>query len=82
MESKEKAKTEKPEARKCPVDLLISELHQLALQTHYSCEDSWYSCPKSENGCYNDAYPDDECNCGADEHNKKVNELYEKILSC
>lgn len=30
---------------------------------HYECEDSWYSCPLSEDGCANDA--NTECNCDA-----------------
>ena len=32
---------------------------------HYYSEDSWYSCPKAEDGC-TDASQGDECNCGAD----------------
>ena len=32
---------------------------------HYYSEDSWYSCPKAEDGCA-DASQGDECNCGAD----------------
>jgi hypothetical protein len=35
---------------------------------HDTCEDSWYSCPKSPDGCANDGAGDD-CNCGADAHN-------------
>jgi predicted nucleic acid-binding Zn-ribbon protein len=41
---------------------------------HYECNDCWYSCPKSGE-CCNDELPKDECNCGADEHNKKIDEL-------
>ena len=36
--------------------------------THLYCEDTWYSCPKHEDGCANEAQGD-ECNCGADEIN-------------
>jgi len=32
---------------------------------HYECEDPWYSCPKSENGCADDRQKG--CTCGADE---------------
>ncbi len=39
-------------------------------RNHYECEDSWYSCPKSEAGCA-DEYQK-ECNCGADERNAKI----------
>ena len=35
---------------------------------HLYCEDTWYSCPKHEDGCANEA-EGDECNCGADEVN-------------
>jgi hypothetical protein len=33
---------------------------------HYECDDSWYSCPKSDYGCA-DERQGTECNCGADE---------------
>lgn len=35
--------------------------------THHCCEDSWYSCPKHEDGCSDGQQ--DTCNCGADSHN-------------
>jgi hypothetical protein len=34
---------------------------------HYECEDGWYSCPLSEGGCLNEAWPKNKCNCGAAE---------------
>ena len=40
-------------------------------RTHHYCEDTWYSCPKHEDGCANDS-EGDECNCGADEANKEM----------
>ncbi len=33
---------------------------------HYHCDDSWYSCPKAEEGCAN-ADVGTECTCGGDE---------------
>lgn len=38
---------------------------------HLSCDDGWYSCPKSTEGCLN---PEDgqNCTCGADEHNARI----------
>lgn len=57
---------------------LILELKESARREHYYCEDSWYSCPKSEKGCGND-YEDKECNCGADKHNQQVEALYQAI---
>ena len=40
-------------------------------QTHHYCEDTWYSCPKHEEGCANDA-EGNECNCGADRANEEI----------
>jgi len=45
-------------------------------RSHYYCEDTWYSCPKHEEGCSNDA-EGDECNCGAD----KENDILEKAIT-
>ena len=53
---------------------LCAELAKLARRNHYTCEDAWYSCPKSPDGCANDA-AGDECDCGADSHNDKIDEL-------
>jgi len=36
-------------------------------QTHVTCEDPWYSCPKCPEGSLRDN--DGECNCGADAAN-------------
>lgn len=38
---------------------------------HIECEDGWYSCPKSEQGCIDDE-AGDECTCGADETNAMI----------
>jgi hypothetical protein len=40
-------------------------------RTHYYCEDTWYSCPKHEDGCANEA-EGNECNCGADKANAEI----------
>ena len=53
---------------------LIQQLAGLARRKHYTCEDSWYNCPKSEDGSAND-YAGTECDCGADEHNAKVDAI-------
>ena len=59
---------------------LCEELAKLARCNHYTCEDSWYSCPKSPDGCANDSAGDD-CTCGADSHNDKVDELLAIVLA-
>ena len=48
---------------------MVAALKQL-YQPHLSCEDIWYSCPKSEEGCADDRQ--DECNCGADYYNSII----------
>ena len=53
---------------------VIKELEELR-RTHFTCEDCWYSCPKSKDGCCND-WEGDECNCGAD----KENEILDNII--
>lgn len=67
-----------------PVDVnvraLIDALGNLARRGHYYCEDSWYSCPKAEDGCANEN-AGTECNCGADEHNAKVEEINAKLYT-
>ena len=39
--------------------------------THYHCEDPWYSCPKSEEGCADENLPN-KCNCLADKGNAEI----------
>lgn len=58
----------------------IDKLKELATRTHYTCEDSWYSCPLSHDGCADDRYDKNVCNCGADIFNRGVEELYQEIL--
>jgi len=61
------------------------EALQLALKalgsnrrTHHYCEDTWYSCPKHEDGCANDS-EGDECNCGADKVNAGIDQAITAI---
>lgn len=53
--------------------VLVGGLNRLR-RKHYECEDCWYSCPKSEEGCCNDNMGDD-CTCGADTHNALIDAL-------
>ena len=53
---------------------LLGQLKELAMRTHYECEDPWYSCPKSREGTINDC-KGDECDCGTEKHNEKVEEI-------
>lgn len=51
------------------------KLVEMAKQPHYTCDDPWYNCPLSEEGCRNDALDHGKCNCGADKHNEEVSRL-------
>lgn len=41
---------------------------------HYDCEDPWYSCPLSPDGCAN-ANMGKECTCGYDDRKQNVERL-------
>lgn len=55
------------------------DILKTCLREHYECGDSWYSCPKSKEGCSNDGL--NYCNCGAEQHNEKVNKAISLIYS-
>ncbi len=52
---------------------VFSELGKLR-RSHYDCEDCWYSCPKSEDGCCNSG-KGNECDCGADNYNAIIDRI-------
>lgn len=56
---------------------IIEELEKLKRHHNY-CEDPWYSCPKNPDGCANEADGDD-CNCGADKYNSKIDEIIQYL---
>lgn len=58
---------------------IIEKLETLR-RSHDECEDCWYSCPKSGE-CCNDALDEDWCNCGADVHNAKLDEVIAEVRS-
>ena len=61
----------------------IKKFSNLAIRPHFHCEeDSFYSCHKHQEYMFHDEeYKNAECNCGADEHNAKINEIYKQILN-
>ena len=63
----------KDEALRMALDALESNR-----RTHHYCEDTWYSCPKHEDGCANDS-ESDECNCGADKANAGIDKAITAI---
>jgi hypothetical protein len=58
---------------------LIRALYEKAIREHYVCEDYFYSCPMAEEPTWADKPK--ECDCGAEQHNKEVEDLYIKILT-
>jgi len=56
---------------------IIEFLESLKQQHYINDEDCWYSCPKSGECC--DHYISG-CNCGADDHNKKIDEFINKLI--
>jgi hypothetical protein len=59
---------------------LVRDLAQAGKRSHHECEDPWYSCPKSPGGCSNES-EGENCNCGADEHNAKIHNLFCSLLT-
>lgn len=47
------------------MDKAITQLASQLAGSHYECEDCWYSCPKSEEGCCRDGH-NNECTCGVE----------------
>lgn len=45
---------------------------------HHYCDDGWYSCPLSDDGCA-DEEAGDECTCGADYINDERKEAADRI---
>lgn len=72
---------ETPAQQLCPAPdatALREALEGLRLK-HKVCEDSWYSCPMSEEGCVNPS--DSGCTCGAENHNKRLDDILALLRS-
>jgi hypothetical protein len=50
---------------------LVEGMRSMKTAKHYECEDLWFSCPKSEEGCANGGQGND-CTCGVDDRNAKI----------
>lgn len=55
------------------LDPALEKLLDSLKQFHHYCEDRWYSCPLSADGCLDDRQ--EGCNCGASEHNETLEKL-------
>lgn len=53
----------------CEIDRLRAAL-TAARRMHVTCEDGWYSCPLSEDGCLDER--ETACTCGAEKHNAAI----------
>ena len=61
------------------IDELVAKLKGLKI-SHVVVEgDCWYSCPKSGHCCNDPA--GNECNCGADKHNARIDGLIAWVLA-
>jgi len=45
---------------------------------HYHCDDPWYSCPLSTDGCANDD-AGDKCNCGYEERVTDLEKSFREV---
>ena len=61
-----------------PTDDEAVRLLERSKRGHYYCEDSWYSCPKAEDGCADNSRGID-CDCGADELNAEIDAYLAKV---
>lgn len=52
--------------------VLRDGLESMKRSTHEECEDPWYSCPKSNDGCL-DENKGTDCTCGTDHWNERIN---------
>ena len=68
-------------ARDMEVAIAMDVVKEILLlkQSHYECEDSWYSCPLSREGTCNEFQERGVCNCGAEKHNAKVDAIVDEL---
>ena len=55
------------------IKIIVDKLNSLKIN-HYICDDPWYSCPFSSEGCANENEPH-ECNCGASDQKAKIDAI-------
>lgn len=73
--------TGSPEADRA-IDAALARIDELeafivgSKRSHFNCDDPWYSCPLSSEGCADDSKVG--CDCGADRWNSKIDALMAK----
>jgi len=60
------------------IDKIINAIEALK-RGHSECDDPWYSCPKSKDGCADDSQ--EGCTCGADYVNNKLDAIIGMVIS-
>ena len=58
------------------IQQLEAVLKSLRSDKHYTCDDCWYSCPKSGECCNDNK--GDECDCGTDRQNAIIDNAIEQ----
>lgn len=59
------------------LEVALREALEIATRTHYECEDCFYSCSTI---CCDDNRRDKECDCGADDKNRRISEIRKQFL--
>lgn len=59
------------------VNKIVSKLEELKMTEHYECDDCFYSCPMHEDYC--GEHDRDECTCGLEVYNEKVDEIIRMV---
>ena len=65
----------------CSDNAILKEIQTFlegSRRKHDYCNDPWYSCPKAEEGC-TDKRLGNDCICGADDYNKRLDVILEKL---
>jgi hypothetical protein len=57
---------------------IIENIRALKIK-HYTCEDTYYSCPMSGE-CSNE-FADEACDCNADDHNARVDQIISDLIT-
>ena len=69
----------KPEGKRY-YEALAAVIRAPYREHHASCEDAWFSCPKSGDYAREGLAAEKECNCGKDEYDTAINELCRAMI--
>jgi hypothetical protein len=63
------------------VGRILRRLQNMLDSPHDECDDCWYSCPKSLEGCCDTRQPPDVCTCGKDGRDETIKEAIRVIIA-